>query len=129
MSEKSKQEEANCWIATAADEFRRIRTRWGNPPLTKFAEMAGTTYRTLASLVSSEPKGSMNVDTVLKMFPNLMVSVWAIFNTTEDVNREQQRLSESLSHIVRAAYPPKPQLMQRAMYEMEHQQGCGIPVK
>lgn len=91
--------------------------------------MAGVNYRTLARLVSSEPKGSMSIETVLGMFSNLRVSAWMMFNTAEDVNKENTLLSQALSDIVSRAFPPRAELVKLAVHEMEHQQGCGIPVK
>lgn len=129
MSEHSRGEVANSWIATSAEIIRRTMTRWGNPPLTKFAKMAGVNYRTLARLVSKEPNGSMSIGTVLGMFSNLKVSAWKVFNTAEDVNKECDLLGQSLLDIVSKAYPPKAELVEVAIHEMEHQQGCGIPVK
>ena len=129
MSEQFEGEVANSWQATASDIIRRIRTRWGNPPLTKFAKMAGVNYRTLVRLVSSEPNSSMSIETVLRMFSNLRVSAWTMFNTTEDVNKENSLLNQALSDIVICAFPPKAELAKLAIHEMEHQQGCGIPVK
>ena len=50
-------------------------------------------------------------------------------NIPEDVNKERQLLSQALMMVVRAAYPAKQELVDKATYEMEHQQGCGLPIK
>lgn len=120
---------AKGWIATAAEEFRRIRKRWGNPPLTKFSKLLGINYRTVSKLLSPNPKGSMKLETLLQAFPNLRAKVWSEFNTTEDAKNEIKKLEHSMMTIVSSCYPPKGALTSEAIHEMETQQGCGVMVK
>ena len=58
-----------------------------------------------------------------------MTSVQFEFNTPEDVNIEMQLLAQALTNVVRAEFPPKKELVNKAIQEMEHQQGCGLPIK
>lgn len=120
---------ANGWIATAADEFRRIRIRWGNPPLTKFSYMLGINYRTVKKILSPNPSGSIKLETLLQAFSNLRAKVWSEFNTTEDANNEIKMLEHSLMTIVVSYCPPNGAFTTEAMHEMENQQGCGVMVK
>ena len=120
---------ANGWIATAAAEFRQIRLRWGNPPLTKFSKLLGINYRTVSKLLSANPPGSMKLETLLQAFPNLRAKVWSEFNTTEDANDEIKKLEHSMMNIVVSCYPPHTETATEAIREMENQQGCGVMVK
>lgn len=125
MSTKVK---ANSWSATAAEEIRRIQTRWGVTSRTKFSELLGVNDRTLAKLYSDQCI-TLKLESVLRMFSNLMTSVWIEFNTPEDANKELQLLNAALANVTKAAFPPKPELVDKALYEMENQRDCGLPIK
>ena len=120
---------AKGWLATAAAEFRQIRLRWGNPPLTKFSKLLGINYRTVRKLLSPNPSGSMKLETILQAFPNLRAKVWSEFNTTEDACNEMKKLEHSMMNIVVSCYPPHQETVTEAVCEMENQRGCGVMVK
>lgn len=120
---------ANGWRATAAEEFRRIRTRWGIPAITQFSHYLGINYRTTTKLLSADPKYPLKLETVLKAFSNLRVSVWLEFNTPEDVNNEMQQLEHAMANVISACFPPSEKVLSKAVSEMENQRGCGVPVK
>lgn len=120
---------ANGWLATAAAEFRQIRLRWGNPPLTKFSKLLGINYRTVSKLLSPNPPETMKLETILQAFTNLRAKVWSEFNTTEDANNEIKNLEHSMMNIVLSCYPPNRAFADEAIHEMENQQGCGVMVK
>ena len=71
----------------------------------------------------------MTYGSVQQMFSNLMISVWTEFNTTEDVNQELKLLNQASVNVMRAAFPPRKELVKKALQEMEHQQGNGLPIK
>ena len=125
MSTKVK---ANSWSATAAEEIRRIQTRWGVTSLTKFSALLGINIRTLSRLYSDQ-RDTVKYESVQQMFSNLMTSVMLEFNTPEDANKEMQLLFAALAHVTRAAYPPNQELVNKALHEMENQRDCGLPIK
>jgi len=129
MNLKSTKVKANSWLATAADEFRRIQTRWQVPSRKQFSKLLGINERSLAKLYKVPVDDTLQYGTVLQMFSNLMTSVHFVFNIPEDVNQEMQLLAQALASVVRAAFPPKHELVDKAIHEMEHQQGCGLPIK
>lgn len=119
---------ANSWTTTAANEIRRIQTRWGVTSQTKFSALLGINVRTLSSLYSDQ-HDKIKYESVQQMFSNLMTSVWSEFNTAEDVNKEMQLLCAALANVTRAAFPPKRELVVKALHDMENQRGCGLPIK
>lgn len=129
MKTKSTKITANSWLTTAANEIRRIQERWKIPSRKQFSKLLGINERSLAKLYKVPADDTLERDTVLQMFSNLMTSVQFEFNIPEDVNKERQLLSQTLMMVVRAAYPAKQELVDKATYEMEHQQGCGLPIK
>lgn len=129
MKTKSTKITANSWLTTAANEIRRIQERWKIPSRKQFSKLLGINERSLAKLYKVSADDTLERDTVLQMFSNLMTSVQFEFNIPEDVNKERQLLSQALMMVVRAAYPAKQELVDQATYEMEHQQGCGLPIK
>lgn len=120
---------ANSWLTTAAEEIRRIQTRWRVPSRKQFSKLLGINERSLAKLYKVPVDDTLQYDTVQQMFSNLMTSVHCEFNTPEDVNKELLLLMQALTNILKAAFPPKKELVDKAICEMEHQQGCGLPVK
>lgn len=129
MNLKSTRVKANSWLTTAAEEIRRIQTRWRVPSRKQFSKLLGTNERSLAKLYKEPVDDTLQYGTVQQMFSNLLSSVQFEFNTPEDVNKEMQLLAQALAHVVRAAFPPKQELVKKAVREMEHQQGCGLPIK
>lgn len=128
MTPISTKVKANSWSATAAEEIRRIQTRWGVTSLTKFSELLGINIRTLSRLYGDQCD-TVKYESVQCMFSSLMTSVWIEFNTPEDVNKEMQLLYAALAHVVSAAYPPNQELINKALHEMENQRDCGLPIK
>ena len=128
MNRISVKVKADSWLTTAAKEIRRIQTRWGIPSQRKFAVLLGVNGRTLAKLYADPPDESLTYGSVQQMFSNLMISVWTEFNTTEDVNQELKLLNQALANVMRAAFPPRKELVKKALQEMEHQQGNGLPI-
>ena len=129
MNLKSTKVKANGWITTAASEIRRIQTRWQVPSRKQFSKLLGTNERSLAKLYKVPIDETLQYGTVQQMFSNLMATVHCEFNTPEDVNKELLLLAQALANVVKAAFPPKKELVDKAIYEMEHQQGCGLPIK
>ena len=129
MNRISVKVKADSWLTTAAKEIRRIQTRWGIPSQRKFAVLLGINGRTLAKLYADPPDASLSYGSVQQMFSNLMTSVWIECNTTEDVNQELSLLYQASANVLRAAFPPRQELVKKALHEMEHQQGNGLPIK
>lgn len=129
MNRVSAKVKADSWLTTAAHEIRRIQARWGIPSRRKFAVLLGINGRTLAKLYADPPDGSLGYATVQQMFSNLMTSVWTECNTTEDVHQELSLLNQASANVLRAAFPPRQELVITALHEMEHQQGNGLPIK
>lgn len=124
----STKDKANRWTTIAADEIRRTQTRWGVVSLTEFSRLLGINIRTLSKLYS-EQRNTIKFESVLYMFSNLMTSVRLMQNTPEDANQEMLLLNAALAHVTRVAFPPKQELVERALHEMENQRGCGLPIK
>ena len=122
MNRISVKVKADSWLTTAANEIRQIQTRWGIPSQRKFAVL-------LAKLYADPPDASLSDGSVQQMFSNLMTSVWTECNTTEDVNQELSLLYQASANVLRAAFPPRQELVKKALHEMEHQQGNGLPIK
>ena len=129
MNLKSTKVKANSWLTTAAEEIRRIQTRWQVPSRKQFAKLLDTNERSLAKLYKVPVDDTLQYGTVQQMFSNMMTSVRFVSNTQEDVNQEMHLLAQALANVVRAAFPPKQELVNKAIHEMEHQQGCGLPIK
>lgn len=129
MNLRSTKVKANSWLTTAAEEIRRIQTRWRVPSRKQFSKLLGINERSLAKLYKVPVDDTLQYGTVQQMFSNLMTSVQFEFNTPEDGNIEMQLLAQALTNVVRAAFPPKQELVNKAIHEMEHQQGCGLPIK
>ena len=104
---------ANSWLTTAAEEIRRIQTRWRVPSRKQFSKLLGINERSLAKLYKVPVDDTLQYGTVQQMFSNLMTSVQFEFNTPEDVNIEMQLLAQALANVVRAAFPPKQELVTR----------------
>lgn len=128
MTPISTKVKANSWTTTAAEEIRRIQTRWGVTSRTKFSELLGINGRTLTKLYGDQ-RITLKFESVLQMFTNLMTSVRIEFNTPEDANKEVQLLYAALANVAKVAFPPKPELVDKALYEMENQRDCGLPIK
>lgn len=124
----STKDKANRWTTIAADEIRRTQTRWGVVSLTEFSRLLGINIRTLSKLYS-EQRNTIKFESVLYMFSNLMTSVRLMQNTPEDASQEMLLLNAALAHVTRVAFPPKQELVERALHEMENQRGCGLPIK
>ena len=129
MNIKSTKVKANSWLTTAAKEFRRIQTRWQVPSRKQFSKLLGINERSLAKLYKVPVDDTLQYGTVQQMFSNSMISVHSVFNTPGDVNKEMQLLMQAVTNVMRAAFPPKQELVNKAIHEMEHQQGCGLPIK
>lgn len=121
MNRVSPKVKANSWLVKAAEEIRRIQQRWGIPSQRKFVEILGVNGRTLAKLYADPLDESLSYNSVQQMFSNLITSVWCVCNTTEDVKKELLLLNQASVNVMRAAFPPKKELVNRALVEMEHQ--------
>ena len=129
MNLKSTKVKANSWLTTAAEEIRRIQTRWRVPSRKQFSKLLGINERSLAKLYKVPVDDTLQYGTVQQMFSNLMTSVNFYFYISDELFIYMIFFAQGLSIVLRSSFPPKQELVNKAIHEMEHQQGCGLPIK
>ena len=109
---------SNLWIATAAEEFRKVQKRWKFSSLRQFSKFLRMSPRTLAKLVHVD--GSLTLESIAKIYKRLVVLKCLKF-VDEELVEEEHRLKDSLFRVMMSVSTVPQSIKEVVQDELEHQ--------
>lgn len=104
MKKETIKRKVKLWQHLAADEFHQIKERWGLSSERECARILGMSTRTLRKLRLGAPDGSLDFESIAKIFSRLRLLIPAFFGKDTE-NEEKLRLTEAYWRISEAVAP------------------------